>query len=130
MRRATFITTTALVALLLAACGSMGNGGSLGDIILGSPSSTQSSDVQGYVSAVDTYNSRIDLDVTYVNNLRQSGSSNQKGTIYYDSRTRVLYNNREYRVTDLERGDQISVKGFNDNGRYVAETIEVIRSVS
>ena len=130
MRRATFITSAILATLMLASCGSMGNGGSLGDIILGSPSSTQSSDVQGYVSAVDTYNSRIDLDVTYVNNLRQSGSSNQKGTIYYDSRTRVLYNNKEYRVTDLERGDQISVKGYNDNGRYMAETIEVVRSVS
>jgi len=130
MRRATFITSAILATLMLASCGSMGNGGSLGDIILGSPSSTQSSDVQGYVAAVDTYNSRIDLDVTYVNNLRQSGSSNQKGTIYYDSRTRVLYNNKEYRVTDLERGDQISVKGYNDNGRYMAETIEVVRSVS
>jgi hypothetical protein len=131
MRRATFITSAILATLMLASCGSMGNnGGSLGDIILGSPSSTQSSDVQGYVSAVDTYNSRIDLDVTYVNNLRQSGSSNQRGTIYYDSRTRVLYNNKEYRVTDLERGDQISVKGYNDNGRYMAETITVVRSVS
>jgi hypothetical protein len=130
MRRASFITSAILATLMLASCGSMGNGGSLGDIILGSPSSTQSSDVQGYVSAVDTYNSRIDLDVTYVNNLRQSGSSNQKGTVYYDSRTRVLYNNKEYRVTDLERGDQISVKGYNDNGRYMAETIEVVRSVS
>lgn len=130
MRRATFITSAMLAALVLASCGTMGNGGSLGDIILGSPSSTQSSDVQGYVNSVDTSNQRIDLDVTYVNNLRQSGSSNQRGTIYFDSRTRVMYNGREYRVTDLERGDQISVKGHNDNGRYVAETIEVLRSVS
>jgi hypothetical protein len=107
----------------------MGTGG-LGDIILGSPSSTQSSDVQGYVNTIDTRNQIIDLDVTYVNNLRQSGSgTNQRGTIYYDSRTRVLYNNREYNVTDLERGDQISVRGVNDNGRYVAQTIEVTRDV-
>jgi len=127
MRRATFII---LAALLLASCGSMGNGGSLGDIILGSPSTTQSSDVQGYVNAVDTRNQSIDLDVQYINNLRQTSTSNQRGTIYYDSRTRVVYQGRDYRVTDLERGDQISVKGYNDNGRYVAETIEVLRSVS
>lgn len=124
------ITTLALAALLLASCGTMGDGGSLGDIILGSPSTTQSSDVQGYVDSIDTRNQRIDLDVTYVNNLRQTGTSNQQGSIYYDSRTRVVYQGREYRVEDLERGDQISVKGFNDNGRYVAETIEVLRDVS
>ena len=127
MRRAIVLSFT---VLLLASCGSMGNGGSLGDIILGSPSSTQSSDVQGYVNSVDTRNQLINLDVSYINNLRQSGSdTNQRGTIYYDSRTRVLYNNREYNVTDLERGDQISVRGHNDNGRYVAEQIDVIRDV-
>jgi len=110
----------------------MGNGGygDIGDIILGSPSTTQSSDVQGYVSTVDTRNQRIDLDVQYINNLRQSGGSNQRGTIYYDSRTRVIYQGKDYRPEDLERGDQISVKGYNDNGRYLAETIEVLRSVS
>ena len=131
MRRATFITSTALAALLLASCGSMGNGGlgDIGSIILGSPSSTQSSDVQGYVDNVDTRNQSISLDVSYVNNLRPTSDS-QRGTIYYDSRTRVVYQGREYRVTDLERGDQISVKGHNDNGRYVADTIEVLRSVS
>ena len=125
MKTASFL----LAALLLASCGSMGNGG-LGDIILGSPSSTQSSDVEGYVSNIDTRSQRIDLDVTEINNLRQSDTTNQRGTIYYDSRTRVLYQNREYRVEDLERGDQIAVKGFNDNGRYVAETIEVLRDVT
>ena len=125
MKTASFL----LAALLLASCGSMGNGG-LGDIILGSPSSTQSSDVEGYVASIDTRNQRIDLDVTEINNLRQSDTTNQRGTIYYDSRTRVLYQNREYRVEDLERGDQIAVKGFNDNGRYVAETIEVLRDVT
>ena len=128
MRRASLL----VAILLLAACGSMGNGGygDIGDIILGSPSSTQSSDVQGYVDTIDTRNQRIDLDVTYINNLRQTSSSNQRGTIYYDSRTRVTYKGKEYRPEDLERGDQISVKGYNDNGRYVAETIEVLRDVS
>ena len=125
MKTASFL----LAALLLASCGSMGSGG-LGDIILGSPSSNQSSDVEGYVSNIDTRSQRIDLDVTEINNLRQSDTTNQRGTIYYDSRTRVMYQNREYRVEDLERGDQISVRGFNDNGRYVAETIEVLRDVS
>ena len=128
MRRASLLVG---ILLLAAACGSMGGGvGDIGDIILGSPSSTQSSDVQGYVNTIDTRNQRIDLDVTYINNLRQTSSSNQRGTIYYDSRTRVVYQGKDYRPEDLERGDQISVRGYNDNGRYVAETIEVLRDVS
>jgi predicted GNAT family acetyltransferase len=66
-----------LAALLLtAACGSMGGDGgglgSIGDIILGSPSSTTSSDVKGAVTYVDTGARRIDLDVTYVNSAARS----------------------------------------------------------
>lgn len=128
MRRATFV----LAALLLAAaCGSMGNGGlgSIGDIILGSPSSTQSSDVKGTVSAIDTNARRIDLNVTYINNLRDDNNG-QRGSIYYDSNTRVTYNGRDYGVTDLERGDEIEVVGVADNGRYVASQITVVRDVS
>ena len=127
MRRASFV----LAALLLtAACGSSGGGlGDIGSIILGSPSTSQSSDVRGTVNNIDTRNQRIDLDVTYVNNLRNSGS-NQQGSIYYDSNTRVVYNNQNYNVTDLERGDQIDVVGVNDNGRYVAQTITVTSDVS
>ena len=128
MRRATFI----LAALLItAACGSMGDGGlgSIGDIILGSPSSTQSSDVKGTVAAIDTNARRIDLNVSYINNLRDDNNG-QRGSIYYDSNTRVTYNNRDYGVTDLERGDEIEVKGVADNGRYIAHQIIVVRDVS
>lgn len=115
----------AAVVLLLAACSSSGILGDLGGI-LGSPSSSQPSDVTGTVRSIDTNAKRIDLDVAYVNNLRQS---NTTGSIYYDSRTRVQYGNQTYNVTDLERGDQISVRGVNDNGRYLAETITVTRNV-
>jgi hypothetical protein len=128
MRRATFI----LAALLItAACGSMGDGGlgSIGDIILGSPSSTQSSDVRGTVAAIDTSARRIDLNVSYINNLRDNNNG-QRGSIYYDNDTRVTYNGQSYGVTDLERGDEIEVKGVADNGRYLAQQITVVRDVS
>ena len=112
------------VVLLLTACGS----GGLGDLggILGSPSSTQPSDVQGTVNYVDTQNQRIDLNVNYVNNLQTSQNAQ---SIYYDNRTQVVYQGRNYNVTDLERGDQISVRGYNNSGRYVADTITVTRNV-
>ena len=128
MRRATFV----LAALLMTAgCGSMGDGGlgSIGDIILGSPSSTQSSDVKGTVAAIDTNARRIDLNVTYINNLRDDNNG-QRGSIYYDSNTRVVYQNQTYNVTDLERGDEIEVKGVADNGRYLAQEILVVRDAT
>lgn len=112
----------ALVSLV--ACGSVG----LGDLggILGSPSTTQSSDVQATVNSIDTQNHRIDITTNTVNNLRstQSGQS-----IYYDNQTTVQYNGQTYNVTDLERGDQISVRGYNNNGQYYAQTITVTRNV-
>ena len=129
MRRATLVLTA---LMLTAACGSMGGDGglgSIGDIILGSPSSTTTSDVRGEVTYVDTSARRIDLDVTYINNLRDNNNG-QRGSIYYDNETRVVYQNNTYNVTDLERGDEISVVGVNDNGRYVARTITVTRDVS
>jgi ABC-type glycerol-3-phosphate transport system substrate-binding protein len=128
MRRATFV----LAALLMtAACGSMGDGGlgSIGDIILGSPSTSQSSDVKGTVAGIDTNARRIDLNVTYVNNLRDNNNG-QRGSIYYDNNTTVTYNNQSYNVLDLERGDEIEVRGVADNGKYIAQQIVVVRDAT
>lgn len=123
------IATLALAAMLVTACGSTGGTlGDLGSIILGSPSSTESSDVRGTVSGIDTSARRIDMNVSYVNNLRPT-STDQRGSIYYDNNTRVVYNNQNYAVTDLERGDEITVIGVNDDGRYLAQTITVVRNV-
>lgn len=129
MRRATFVLTA---LLLTAACGSMGGDGglgSIGDIILGSPSTAQTSDVRGTVAYVDQGQGRIDLDVTYINQLRNTNNG-QRGTIYFDNNTRVVYQGRDYAVADLERGDEIEVTGANNNGRYVARTITVVRDAS
>lgn len=123
------IATLALAAMLLTACGSAG--GMLGDLgsILGSPSAEQPSDVRGSVTGIDTNARRIDLNVGYVNNLRTT-SNEQRGSIFYDNETRVVYNNQNYAVTDLERGDEIEVRGVNDNGRYLAQQITVTRDAT
>jgi hypothetical protein len=124
MRKAAF----ALSAMLLAVgCGSGSDIlGGLGGI-LGSPSVEQPSDVTGTVQSIDTNAQRIDLNVMQVNQLRQS--SGTTGSIYYDNNTRVEYQNNTYNVADLERGDEISVRGANNNGRYVATVITVTRNV-
>ena len=111
--------------LLLAACSSSGLGGILGSI-LGSTAPSNPSTISGTVNNVDTNAQRIDMDVAYVNNLRNT-QSNQ--AIYYTSNTRVVYQSRNYRPQDLERGDEITVTGHNENGRYVADTINVTRSI-
>ncbi|HET7705852.1 MAG TPA: hypothetical protein VFM36_07190 [Thermoanaerobaculia bacterium] len=123
MRKSSFVL--AAVVLFTAACGSIGGLGDLGGI-LGSPSSTQASDVRGTVSSIDTAGRRIIMDVAYVNNLRNTQNAQ---SIYYDNNTRVEYQGQTYRVEDLERGDEISVRGHNDNGRYVAEVVTVTRNV-
>ena len=112
--------------LMAAACGSLGDLGGLGDI-LGSTGQDDQSDIRGYVTRVDTSARRIDLDVNTVNNLREdrAGSS-----IYYDQNTVVEYQGRQYSPENLERGDQISVTGVNNSGRYVARRITVLRDVS
>lgn len=119
----------ALATVLLAACGNLGSLGDLGGLgdILGSGSPDTSSDVRGTVVRVDTTDRRIDLDVNMVNNLRddRAGSS-----VYYDANTEVVYQNQNYRPEDLERGDQISIRGANVNGRYVADRIDVLRDIS
>jgi hypothetical protein len=129
MRKISVVAALAAV-LLLAACGSNSGLGGLGGNF-GSPQTSSSSNpgmIGATVNFVDTSNQRIDVSVNYVNNLRNS-QGNQ--SIYYDSRTRVVYNgNSGYNVTDLERGDQINVTGNTDNnGRFVADTITVTRNV-
>jgi len=123
MRRATLLVSCVLI---LAACGSS----TLGDLggIFGSPNPQTSSAVTGVVTGVDTNARRIDLNVTYVNNLRPSGSQTT-GSIYYDQNTRVVYQGQNYNPTDLERGDEVSVQGSNNNGQYLAQTITVTRNV-
>ena len=89
----------------------------------GSPSS----DIRGTVTLVDTQAQRIDLsNATYGNGLRNSQGAS---SIYYDSNTRVLYQNKNYSPNDLERGDQVDVLAYNTNGRYLADTVTVTRNV-
>jgi hypothetical protein len=102
--------------------------GGLGDLggILGSSGTDDPSDLHGVVTMVDTGAQRIDLNVDTVNNLRETVSNT---SIYYDSQSVVRYNGQDYRPNDLERGDEVTVRGTNRNGRYVADTITVTRNV-
>jgi hypothetical protein len=41
----------------------------------------------------------------------------------------VEYQGSTYAVNDLERGDEVTIRGSNDGGRYVADIITVTRNV-
>jgi Domain of unknown function (DUF5666) len=106
----------------------LGGNGNASSYPSGNYPSTQVSNIQGTVNNVDSQAQRIDINVTYSNGLRNSQNNNY--SIYYDSRTRVLYQNRAYVPTDLERGDQIDVRVYNNgNGQSLADTITVTRNV-
>ncbi|MEO8035321.1 MAG: DUF5666 domain-containing protein [Acidobacteriota bacterium] len=92
---------------------------------------TAQSDLRGTVSNVDTRAQRIDITSAYGSNLRNSQGSGSTYSIYYDSRTRVYYQNQTHSPADLERGDEIDVRlsGNNRNGQQIADTINVVRNV-
>lgn len=115
----------AAITLVLSGCGALGSLGDLDDI-LGSTGADDRADIRGQVVRVATADQRIDLDVSYVNNLRDErrGSS-----IYWDANTEVIWEGRQYAPTDLEPGDEISATGSNRNGRWIAGRIQVLRNV-
>lgn len=127
------LSIVAVVLLLAAGCGTSGNygdifgGGNSGGSNGPMTSSSNATDITGTVNYVDTNSGLISIDASYINNLRNTQSNY---IVYFDSRTRVIYqNNSSYRPTDLERGDQVSIRGYNDGNRFTADTITVTRNV-
>lgn len=78
--------------------------------------------IRGTVRYVDTSRRTIEID-----------RSGYGGTtiVEYESNTPVTFNNRNYNPADLERGDEIEIRVRDiGNGRFVANNIYVIRSMS
>src|SRR5438445_4369117 len=122
-QRVLFASFTVLALVLITGCSGLGN------VLGGSnyPTTTpnqQVSDIQGTVNNIDTRAGRIDVTSNYVN----GQSTNQNNwSIYYDSRTQVLYGNRTYSIANLQRGDSVDARvSDNGNGRYLADTISVL----
>jgi Domain of unknown function (DUF5666) len=87
----------------------------------GSSFPTYGSNIRGTVRYIDTSRRTIEVD-------RGNGSVM---TVDYDANTPVHYSNQTYRVSDLERGDEIEISVRDlGSGRYVAQQINVLRNVS
>ena len=108
-------------ALLVAftACSSLGGlGNVLGSVLGGGGGGNQ---VQGTILGVDTRSQYISLQQ----------SNGQTVSLAYDNQTRVVYNNQNYSVTSLERGDQVTANvNQTNNGAYYTDVVQVDRSVS
>ncbi len=72
-------------------------------------------DIAATVTKVDAADRRIDLS---------SGQS-----VYWLNRTEVVWHGRAWNPLDLEPGDEISVHGYSEDGRYIAQTITVVHNV-
>src|SRR3954447_3121375 len=118
------LAAATVALLLLAACGSSGNG--IGDIFgNGNPSSNGSYQIRGTVDSVDARSQSILLtNVTGYNSGLHTGSSSSV-RVYYDNRTTLNFQGQSYRPDQLERGDEVTVNVNQSGNQLIAETMDV-----
>ncbi len=104
----------ALFLLALAGCHELGHVDGPGDY--GRTGDT----VVGEVRNVDTRGRQIEL----------RSDAGRTWLVGYDSNTRVIYRQREYAVTNLERGDYVAMRTQQDrDGRFYTDLVTVRESV-
>ncbi len=82
---------------------------------------SQPSEVTGLVRGVDTRAQQLGIEQ----------SNGQVVALVFDSRTQVVFQNQNYPVTSLERGDEVTARVQSDNnGGYYTDLVQVNRSVS
>jgi len=111
---------TAMTCLLMtsSACSQLGSilGG-----VGGAGSPQGGSQLSGYVEGVDTRTQQIAIQT----------SGGQRVMLLFDNQTAVVYQNQNYPVTALERGDQVTARvQSTSGGAYYTDLIQVDQSVS
>jgi hypothetical protein len=93
----------------------------LGSILGGGAGAPQSNQVSGYVEGVDPRSQQIAIQT-------QNG---QRVMLSYDNQTAVVYQNQNYAVTALERGDQVTARvQSTSGGAYYTDYVQVDQSVT
>ena len=109
-------------ALLVAGATACANAGAIGDVlggVLGGGQQAQAAEAQGAIRAVNTQSQQISLQLT----------NGQTVALGYDNRTKVVYQNQLYAVSNLESGDQVIVRVLDaGNGNYYTDSIYVAQS--
>lgn len=121
-RRATRLGAAGLITAIGMALGACANNSTLGSVlgsVLGTGSG--SNQVDGTVTGVDTRSQQVGIQM----------SNGQTVALSYDNQTQVVYQNQNYAVTNLERGDQVTARvQQTNNGGYYTDLIQVTQSVS
>jgi hypothetical protein len=113
-------TACAIFALTLSGCGSSGIGDVLGGVLGGGQPTGESGVVVAEVRAVDTRDQTI----------RIRTDEGQTADVRYDSRTTVVYRDRNYDVDALEAGDLVRMEVTRTaQNEYYTDQIEVEQSV-
>lgn len=111
----------AAVASVLIAASACSQLGGLGSVLGGGMGQPQTGQVSGTVQTVDTRSQQIVLTQT----------NGQQIALLFDQQTQVTYQNRNYAVTNLERGDQVTARvQQSNNGGYYTDLVQVDQSVS
>lgn len=112
--------TAALAMLALTACSSAGSLGSILGSVLGGQQQ-QANQVSGAVVRVDTRGQQITLQQ----------SNGQSVGLLYDNNTKVVYQNQNYSVSNLENGDVVTARiQQTQSGGYYTDLIQVNQSRS
>ncbi|HEX8321986.1 hypothetical protein [Longimicrobium sp.] len=119
-----------VLALSTTACAGAGGGlGTLGEILAGAAGAggQQQGGQQGQGGVVTVEVQGVDQQRQVINVSTQQG---QQGSIRYDQRTQVVYQQQQYPVTALERGDVVDmeIQQVSQNEYYVGR-IQVRQSV-
>jgi exosome complex RNA-binding protein Csl4 len=115
------VVWSAAMTWLLVANGACSQLGSILGGAGGAGGSPQANQVSGHVEGVDTRTQQIVIQA----------SDGQRVALSYDNQTAVVYQNQNYPVTALERGDQVTARVQSaSNGAYYTDLVQVDRSVS
>ena len=107
----------AIFAAMTACSGTGGLGNVLGSVL----GTGQGNQLSGTINGVDTRSQQVGVQQ----------SNGQTAWVRYDNNTQVVYQNQNYPVTALERGDQVvATVQDNGSGSYYASLIQVTQSVS
>ena len=126
MSRYKSLSLLSLTVLMLAACGTMDDGGIFG----GSGSGQNNYEIRGTVDSVDVSSRSIYLTNVSGYTSMLSGGSSSNVRVYFDDRTTVTYQGQTYRPEDLERGDQVTARVDESGNSLVAQSMTVTHDVS
>ncbi len=97
----------------------------------GGSSANNNYEIRGTVDQVDTSARVVYLtNVSGYSNMLSNGGSTGTVRVYFDDETTVGFQGQTYRVADLERGDEVTVRVDESGNQLHAESMTVLRDVS